>query len=291
MDDSESFYHDKEDYRNIIELNSDSMDDSESFYHDKEDCRNIIELNPDSKDDCYDHNGGNVEDTKVNNSLYNNKANNHLIESRETAKTSKTPKFLCKKVKRPKHKKEKKKLGRRGNSSHYNIYGKDFHSKSRKDNIMRKIKPAIYKYIHKKLNNSVPKKFKFLRIIPVINQNLKIDYNQTLWKTKIWEIYANNPISTKYQNNKNYQQLKKKNRENIDYIFSNQDKGQSAYDILNSTYGQMADDFAKNGLSDFKNVLEIKEKDNENNGEYIEKVINLTKNMNSWIGERIPKKK
>ena len=88
------------------------------------------------------------------------------------------------------------KQGRKKKDS--NIKGK--HNKYSGDNRMRKIKANFVKYINEQLNSKLKNKnIKFLKLDSKISENLKKDFNETLMKTKIKDLYLNTEISSKYR--------------------------------------------------------------------------------------------
>ena len=81
--------------------------------------------------------------------------------------------------------------------------GKGVHSKFKDDNKMRRIKSYFLRFILEKTNSSLsPGHKKFLKINPEVNENLNKRYNDELMKTKIKNIYTQNPINGFQKRNK-----------------------------------------------------------------------------------------
>ena len=94
---------------------------------------------------------------------------------------------------------KKKNCGRKNKDSQ----DKGEHNKYSEDNIMRKIKSYFFSYLHENLNDKFNnKKYQFLKLNPLISENLKKDFNEELMKKTIKELYMNSPISGKFRKQK-----------------------------------------------------------------------------------------
>ncbi len=116
------------------------------------------------------------------------------------------------------------------------------HTKFCEDNIIKKIKTYLMKYLDKKLNNSLHFTYKrFYKLNKTINDNLKKDYNIRLMNMSIREIYEENSPRKIYDPS-----VKKKNYDLIQEIYDKNEEKETI-EILNTKY------------IDFLNKLETKE--------------------------------
>ena len=107
------------------------------------------------------------------------------------------------------------------------------HTKYRSDNMMRKIKTYFMNFVHNYLNESLSFSHKtFLKINKKVNENLRKDFNTSLMKMTIKEIYEQYSISEKYGD---YKKRKNLNQALIQEIFE-KNREIETIKILNSKY-------------------------------------------------------
>jgi cation transport regulator ChaB len=169
------------------------------------------------------------ETNKVNN-LYNyNETNenfpqkNHLLKTKRGRKTSKI------------------------NKIDYKIHDKDS-----PDNIRRKVKTHFHNFMVALLNMKMRQYFdqdiKFGKIAFKITQNLKVEYNRNLFKTKIKDIII--AISNKYSN-------QNMNKLILNKIMKNVDKNSELISLLNLNYEELyLDYYLKSNKETFKGEKE-----------------------------------
>ena len=143
--------------------------------------------------------------------------------------------------------------------------GKGEHSKFKDDNKMRRIKSYFLRFILEKTNSSLsPGHKKFLKIKPEVNENLNKRYNDELMKTKIKNIYTQNPINGRYSK-----------------------KGISKY------YNADLVKFRKYHIDRFKNdILKKETKNGEEEKEaedYVDQLVKLIFNYEEWFGKKTPR--
>ena len=122
--------------------------------------------------------------------------------------------------------------------------GSVFHTKTSKDNIIKKIKGFFLKYLNKILNDSLRFAFcykQFYKLTSKISENLRKDFNIRLMDMTIREIYEEFPPDKTRDSS-----VKKKNYDLIQEIFNNYDYTKTI-EILNTKY------------IDLLNTLEAKE--------------------------------
>ena len=156
------------------------------------------------------------------------------------------------------------KRGRQKKDQSYNGYAE--HNKFKADNIIRKIKTKIFKYILKLLNNSLKHtNDRFFPLNKKLHENLKRDLNVKLLESKICDIYGNSELNDgriKYEN---------PNKKLIHKIFEEKIETKTI-NILNMTLKDMLNYIRKNDYNNFlKEIREKEEKNNENSKEFIKK--------------------
>jgi len=168
--------------------------------------------------------------------------------------------------------------------------GKGEHSKFKDDNKMRRIKSYFLRFILEKTNSSLsPGHKKFLKIKPEVNENLNKRYNDELMKTKIKNIYTQNPINGRYSKkgiSKYY------NADLVKEIYEKNEE-KNAMKILDSTYIQFFDVFRKYHIDRFKNdILKKETKNGEEEKEaedYVDQLVKLIFNYEEWFGKKTPR--
>lgn len=169
----------------------------------------------------------------------------------------------------------------KGRKPKYNNYKEDAnsHNKFTKDNIMRKIKTFVFKYILNKLNASIKnKRYKFYRLNKCMNQNIKKDFNVKLLDRTLEDIYKNSDSKFK---NKDQISL---NSITIEKIFEEK-KEIETIKILNLTYKDIIDIIREKDLKLFLKEIRKKEKKNENKRveAYMKSVRNLLLEYEDWF--------
>ena len=188
-------------------------------------------------------------------------------------------------------KKVKKKCGR--NYIHKNDKK---HTKNKNDNIISKIKRALYNhfliFINNKLKNSKNQKLNNLKLVKNGNSAImyfKKEENLTLLKSTLKEILSNN-ISTKYRNKDSSH-----NKKTIKKIINQNDE--EINNILNIKFEELLEIYnLKNENKLFKDFIKIdvdikkfKEKGEEDC--YIEEYENISKNLKETINSIHPRRK
>jgi len=145
-----------------------------------------------------------------------------------------------------------KKKGRRLKDQLYDTEAD--HDKFKEDNIIRKIKTSIFKYILDHLNNSLENtKYRFYPLDKDLNENLKKDFNVELLERTIYDIYDNSEINKRFKNpeNTNKDLLKKIFEEKLEI---------RTIDILNKKYKDFLNHIREQDLENFLETIEEKEK-------------------------------
>ena len=128
------------------------------------------------------------------------------------------------------------------------------HDKFKEDNIIRKIKTSIFKYILEHLNNSLENtKYRFYPLDKELNENLKKDFNVELLERTIYDIFDNSEINKRFKNpeNTNKDLLKKIFEEKLEI---------RTIDILNKKYKDILNHIREQDLEIFLETIEKKEK-------------------------------
>ena len=168
--------------------------------------------------------------------------------------------------------------------------GKGVHSKYKPDNKMRKVKSYQMKYIHNNLNSSLsPNQRKFLKITPKVNEDLNRNYNMSLMKKTIKEIYEENSINGRYSKegiDKDY------NKDIIEEIYQKNEETE-AIKILNMTFIKYLDFMRKNDLNKFKYEIINKEVKNGETREeaikYVNELVELLFDYEGWFDRKTPR--
>ena len=160
------------------------------------------------------------------------------------------------------------------NNAHNNIR-QVVHTKFSEDNIIKKIKTYLMKYLDKKLNNSLHFTYKrFYKLKKKINENLRKDYNIKLMNMSIREIYEENSPSKIYD-----QSVNKVNKINYDLIQEIYDKNEEkeTIEILNTKFIDFLNELETKEfiINEIEKKERLKNKDNNNIISYISKVRKL----------------
>lgn len=155
---------------------------------------------------------------------------------------------------------------------------------------MRKVKSYQMKYIHNNLNSSLsPNQRKFLKITPKVNEDLNRNYNMSLMKKTIKEIYEENSINGRYSKegiDKDY------NKDIIEEIYQKNEETE-AIKILNMTFIKYLDFMRKNDLNKFKNEIINKEVKNGETREeaikYVNELVELLFDYEGWFDRKTPR--
>ena len=146
------------------------------------------------------------------------------------------------------------------------------------------------KYIHNNLNSSLsPNQRKFLKITPKVNEDLNRNYNMSLMKKTIKEIYEENSINGRYSKegiDKDY------NKDIIEEIYQKNEETE-AIKILNMTFIKYLDFMRKNDLNKFKNEIINKEAKNGETREeaikYVDELVDLLMDYEGWFERKTPR--
>ena len=178
-----------------------------------------------------------------------------------------------------------KKRGRRLKDKPYNSEAE--HNKYKEDNIMRKIKTYIFKYILNLLNNSLENpKYRFYPIDKDLNENIKKDFNIQLLNRTIQDIYDNSGMNKRYKNpeysNKNL--LKKIFEEKLEIRTIN---------ILNMKYIDILNHIRGNDLENYLEAIKEneKKKEGENIDLYMEELKNMLNYYEQWFQTKVGRNK
>ena len=166
---------------------------------------------------------------------------------------------------------KEKTLGRRKKDEIYS--GEADHDKFKEDNVMRKLKSFLNKYLIDRLNRSLKDKYYyFYPLDTILNKYLKKDFNEALLNKKIFEIFQEYETNNRYQN-------KQSNKILIQKIFEEK-KETETIKILMMTYRDILDYVRDNDLDYFLNQIKEKElKNRKNKNENINKYMNLVKEL------------
>ena len=169
------------------------------------------------------------------------------------------------------------KIGRRLKNEEYKSEAK--HNKKSEDNIITKIKTAIFKYILEHLNDSLQfTKYKFYPLNKKLNTNLKRDKNLALLNKTIFEIYMNEDL------NKNYINGNDSNKILIKKIIE-ENKEKKTINLLNMKFIDILDHIREKDLDNFLNRIKNKEKKNKGKhiDSFMEDVKHLLLNYEKWF--------
>lgn len=170
-----------------------------------------------------------------------------------------------------------KKRGRKGKK--VKVKNNAEHDKFADDNVIRKIKTAIFQYILIKLNTSLENKhYKFLPLNAELNKNLKRDLNVELLNKRIYEIYMSEDLNGHHINNNdsNKNLIKKIFEENIEI---------KTIDILNMKFSDILKHIREKDLQNFLKLIKDKEekKKEESFDKYIKTVIHYLNEYEDWF--------
>ena len=148
-----------------------------------------------------------------------------------------------------------KKMGRRFKDEIYENDPK--HNKYSDDNIITKLKTAIFKYILNSLNQSLEfTKYKFYPLNVKLNTCLKKEFNMKLLERTIYNIYITEDLIKIYRNGND------SNKILIKKIFDeNKEKG--TIKILNMKFKDILEHIREKDLDNFLNKIKNKEKKNK----------------------------
>ena len=157
-----------------------------------------------------------------------------------------------------------KKRGPRPKNGNYNK--KADHNKSTDDNVMRKIKTHIFKYITYILNKSLKYSIhKFLPLNAKLHEDLKRDFNLDLLNKPIYEIYINEDLNKAHinANNSNKNLIKKIFEEKLEI---------ETIKILNMKFRDIINQIREKDFDMFLNNIrtQVEKKEGEKNKEEIE---------------------
>ena len=164
------------------------------------------------------------------------------------------------------------------------IYEEDpEHDKFKPDNIIRKIKTFIFKYILEILNNSL--KISSSRFYPLnteLNENLKKDFNEKLLDRTIYDIFMNTSL------NKRYKCSNEPNKKLIEKIYKDYSQTETK-DILEMKYSEVLDYIRSKDMEYFLDKIKGKEKKNKNAfiDYYMKNVKELLINYEDWFNKKL----
>jgi hypothetical protein len=194
-----------------------------------------------------------------------------------------------------KNKKQKNK--ERGRKKKKSVGGTK-HTKLDEDNIIRKIKTKVNKFILDDLNKSIKySKFKFLPLTPKMNVKLTKEVNIEFLNRTIADIFGNTEL------NKRYNKKGLDNKKIIEKIFK-ENKETETIKILSMTFKEVLDDIRENKLEKFLKSIQDKEEKNEKMNEseeemkenidevfsiesFMNKVKKLLFNYENWFIQKI----
>lgn len=178
------------------------------------------------------------------------------------------------------------KRGRRNNDEENSTPAN--HNKFSEDNIMRKNKAAINRFILDLLNNSIKnknyKKTKFLPINTDMSQNLKIDLNLELLDRSIYDIFTKTELNNRHQKKGDW------NKKLIEKICEEKTEQETIY-ILSLSYRDILEFIKNKKLNYILEKIRKKEEKSKNNKnfdleKYMNKVKDLFINYEDWFKKR-----
>ena len=208
-------------------------------------------------------------------------------------------------------KEEKSTCGRKKDEDKKNGH-KGAHTKDSPDNIIRKIKSFFGKSLYHFIKRSFIQEEDLLKLVIDVNRNLKKDYNEQLFKTKLRDLFMDSDISVKYK-------LKnvKSNAELINKVY-NEKKEEAVMKILDLTYIEAFNIFRRKLTPNQQIILDLKRKiegtnfldvtqfcdvevflnkiiqEERNKGEkdedinaYLNVVIKLIQNFENWFEQKV----
>ena len=159
------------------------------------------------------------------------------------------------------------------------------HDKYCKDNLMRKLKTNIMRFVLKMLNNSLNNKsYKFYQIDKSISENLEKKFNIELLDRTIDNIYRTSKICKIYLQRNN----PPSNVQLIDIIKSDDDE-KKVKEILNMKFSDILKEIRENYYEKFFEKIEekAKRKNPINIKEYMNSIKMLFMNYESWFKNKI----
>ena len=169
---------------------------------------------------------------------------------------------------------ENKKIGRRLKDEFYENEAK--HNKYSEDNIITKLKTAIFKYILNHLNQSLEfSKYKFYPLNVKLSTCLKKDFNMKLLERTIYDIY------NKEDSNKNYINGIDSNKKLIKQIYE-QKIEKKTINILNMKFIDVLNHIREKDLENFLKKIENKNR-GKSNDSFMEDVKFLLLNYERWF--------
>jgi len=160
------------------------------------------------------------------------------------------------------------------------------HTKFDEDNIMRKIKTNIFKYIRCLLNNSlIDKTNKFYPLETELNENLKKELNEKLLDRSLKDIYENSKLNERHQDKPDA------NKNLIKKIFDEKTELETIK-ILSMTYRDILEQIRKKDSFNFLEEIRKKEKNKKKNtpqiiNSYLEKLKKLLDNYEGWFNNKL----
>ena len=151
--------------------------------------------------------------------------------------------------------------------------------KFREDNIIKKIKNAVFKYILQHLNKSL--KYEIYNFYPLSQEltvNIRKDFNEKLLDRTIHDIYENSDMGRRYIN------VPDLNRELIRKIYKEKIETETII-ILDKTFRDILEDIRKKDLNNFLDDFRNKEinKNKKSVDEYMKKVKSMLFKYEFWF--------
>ena len=169
---------------------------------------------------------------------------------------------------------ENKKIGRRLKDEFYENEAK--HNKYSEDNIITKLKTAIFKYILNHLNQSLEfTKYKFYPLNVKLSTCLKKDFNVKLLERTIYDIYSKEDL------NKNYINGNDSNKKLIKKIYE-QKIEKKTINILNMKFIDVLNHIREKDMENFLKKIENKNR-GKSNDSFMEDVKFLLLNYERWF--------
>jgi hypothetical protein len=208
-------------------------------------------------------------------------------------------------------KEEKSTCGRKKDEDKKNGH-KGAHTKDSPDNIIRKIKSFFGKSLYHFIKRSFIQEADLLKLVIDVNKNLKKDYNEQLFKTKLRNLFTDSDISAKYK-----LKNEKSNEELINKVYDEK-KEEAVMKILDLTYIEAFNIFRRKLTPNQEISLDLKRKiegtnfldmtqfndvemflnkivkEEKNKGEkdedisaYLNVIINLILNFENWFEQKV----
>ena len=183
------------------------------------------------------------------------------------------------------YKEEKKSIININNKRNTKKNTKRLRGKYRFENIMKKIKPFLFKSILRYVNSLIKGRKRLKKIVKEVARNTAVEFNKKLLKTKLEDILSMD-ISTKYiKYNENY------NKKIIEKIYEEKNQNQNVTDILKMELKDFINKFKENPTlkryyDSFINDMKEKQPD-----DYIRTFENYFDNYTKLCEGRKPKNK